>query len=177
MSVTHLDKHGLTTPKVTTEQLVLNGQVVDLENLGGGSATSVEDPAFFKSLVRRCELPDDRYYTIWSDSGDLMYMNFADKIVSGAHKFGSCSNLRNFTYSLASLTNGSSMFEGCKLNKKSAISIIKSLTDENMLTGSATLTLGIDKTFQTDPELSELLATSTVISKAGGTWNLTIIWN
>lgn len=177
MSVTHLDKHGLTTPKVTTEQLVLNGQVVDLENLGGGSATSVEDPAFFKSLVRRCELPDDRYYAIWSDSGDLMYMNFADKIVNGSYMFPSCINLRNFTYSLASLTDGSAMFSGCKLNKKSVISIIKSLTDENMLTGTATLTLGIDKTFQTDPELSELLATSTVISRAGGTWNLIINWN
>ena len=69
------------------------------------------------------------------------------------------------------------MFESCKLNKKSVISIIKSLTDENMLTGTATLTLGIDKTFQTDSELSELLATSTVISRAGGTWNLTINWN
>lgn len=177
MSVTHLDKHGLTTPKVTTEQLVLNGQVVDLENLGGGSATSVEDPAFFKSLVRRCELPDDRYYTIWSDSGDLMYMNFADKIVNGAQMFGSCANLRNFTYSLASLTDGSAMFSGCKLNKKSVISIIKSLTDENMLTGTATLTLGIDKTLQTDSELSELLANSTIISRVGGTWNLTINWN
>lgn len=177
MSVTHLDKHGLTTPKVTTEQLVLNGQVVDLENLGGGSATSVEDPAFFKSLVRRCKLPDDRYYTIWSDSGDLMYMNFADKIVNGARMFERCRNLRNFTYSLASLNDGSGMFHTCKLNKKSVIIIIKSLTDENMLTGTATLTLGIDKTLQTDSELSELLATSTVISRAGGTWNLSIIWN
>ena len=177
MSVTQLDKHGLTTPKVTTEQLVLNGQVVDLENLGGGSATSVEDPAFFKSLVRRCELPDDRYYTIWSDSGDLMYMNFADKIVNGNYMFGSCANLRNFTYSLPALTNGNDMFWGCKLNKKSVIAIIKTLTDENMLTGTATLTLGIDKTFQTDSELSELLVTSTVISRAGGNWNLTINWN
>ena len=177
MSVTHLDKHGLTTPKVTTEQLVLNGHVVDLENLGGGSATSVEDPAFFKSLVRRCELPDDRYYTIWSDSGDLMYMNFADKIVNGAHKFGSCANLRNFTYSLASLTNGSWMFESCKLNKKSVISIIKSLTDENMLTGTATIHIGVDKSLQTDEEITALLANTTVTSKAGGTWNLTIIWN
>lgn len=179
MSVTHLDKHGLTTPKVTTEQLVLNGQVVDLENLGGGGsgATSVEDPAFFKSLVRRCELPDDRYYIIWTDNGDIAYMNFADKIVNGNQMFERCRNLRNFTYSLASLNTGSSMFYTCKLNKKSVISIIKSLTDENMLTGTATLTLGIDKTFQTDPELSELLATSTVISRAGGTWNLIINWN
>ena len=109
MSVTHLDKHGITTPKVTTEQLVLNGQVVDLENLGGGGsgATSVDDPAFFKSLVRRCELPDNRYYTIWSDSGDLMYMNFADKIVDGIYFFSGCKNLRNFTYPLTSLTQRS----------------------------------------------------------------------
>ena len=179
MSVTHLDKHGLTTPKVTTDQLVLNGQVVDLENLGGGGsgATSVDDHAFFKSLVRRCELPDDRYYIIWTDSGDIAYMNFADKIVNGSNMFIACQNLRNFTYSLASLTNGSDMFSICKLNKKSVISIIKSLTNENMLTGTATLTLGIDKTFKTDSELSELLTTSTTISKAGGTWNLTINWN
>jgi hypothetical protein len=179
MSVPHLDKHGLTTPKVTTEQLVLNGQVVDLENLGGSGsgATSVDDPAFFKSLVRRCELLDDRYYIIWTDGGDIAYMNFADKIVNGTFMFGSCANLRNFTYSLASLTNGSGMFSTCKLNKKSVISIIRSLTDENMLTGTASLALGIDKTFQTDSELSELLATSTVISRGGGTWNLTISWN
>ena len=175
MSVTHLDKHGLTTPKVTTEQLVLNGQPVNYDNLG--EAVSIKDPAFFKSLVHRCELPDNRYYTIWSDSGDLMYMNFADKIVNGSNMFTACQNLRNFTYSLTSLTNGSDMFSICKLNKKSVISIIKSLTDENMLTGTATLTLGIDKTFKTDSELSELLATSTVISRAGGTWNLTINWN
>lgn len=175
MSVTHLDKHGLTTPKVTTEQLVLNGQPVNYDNLG--EAVSIKDPAFFKSLVRRCELPDDRYYIIWTDSGDIAYMNFADKIVNGSFKFASCANLRNFTYSLASLTDGSAMFSGCKLNKKSIISIIKSLTDENMLTETATLTLGIDKTLQTDSELSELLAISTVISRAGGTWNLTINWN
>ena len=177
MSVTHLDKHGLTTPKVTTEQLVLNGQVVDLSNMGGGSATSVEDPAFFKSLVRRCELPDDRYYTIWSDSGDLMYMNFADKLVDGSYMFEKCCNLRNFTYSLPALTKGINMFYACKLNKKSVIAIIKTLTEENMLTETAYINIGVDKSLQTDEEITALLASTTVTSKAGGTWTLSINWN
>ena len=177
MSVTHLDKHGLTTPKVTTEQLVLNGRVVDLSNMGGGSATSVEDPAFFKSLVRRCELPDDRYYTIWSDNGDLMYMNFADKIENGAGMFSVHENLRNFTFPLTSLRNGNEMFTRCKLNKKSVFAIIKTLKEENTLTGNSTIHLGIDKSLETDEELTALIANTTIPTKTGGSWKLYIYWN
>jgi hypothetical protein len=46
---------------------------------------------------------------------------------SGSGMFEKCKNLKVFTSSIKHLENGMNMFNGCKLNKESVLSIIRSI--------------------------------------------------
>lgn len=44
-------------------------------------------PEDFKNLVKRCELPDDANYILWTDTGNIAYMSFADRLINGDSMF------------------------------------------------------------------------------------------
>ena len=67
------------------------------------------------------------------------------------------------------------MFSGCRLNKKSVLAIVKTLQEDNQLTGSAGINLGVDKSLQTDEEMASL-QNAIITSAAGGTWTISIQW-
>ena len=81
------------------KKMLLNGQ--NIEDLWG-----LNLPEDYKKFVTRCELPEDENWSIWDDTGNLLYMNFNDKIINGTNMFQNCDNLTTFTFDLGSLTNG-----------------------------------------------------------------------
>ena len=94
--------------------------------------------------------------------------------------FSGCSNLTSFTGDLSSLTNGSGMFSGCKLDKDSVIRIITCLRESNTCSSSASLTIGCNSQYKNDPELLEALGITTwqsnvtIVGHGGGTWTITL---
>ena len=87
-----------------------------------------------------------------------------------------------FKSSLRSLTDGTGMFEGCKLSKQAVLNIVNTLKTENECNTDANITLGIVKTLENDQEILTALgitagATSAQITnKMGKKWNVTIQW-
>lgn len=87
-----------------------------------------------------------------------------------------------FKSSLRSLTDGTGMFEGCKLGKQAVLNIVNTLKTENECNTDANITLGIVKTLENDQEILTALgitagATSAQITnKMGNKWNVTIQW-
>ena len=55
-----------------------------------------------------------------------------------------------FKSSLRSLTDGTGMFEGCKLGKQAVLNIVNTLKTENECNTNANITLGIVKTLEND---------------------------
>lgn len=137
-------------------------------------------------------------------------------LVNSEHMFFSCVNLTSFNAQtpflkissnmfsgtklvsfsgdLTSLQSGESMFSYCKLDKPSVENIINCLRTTNVLTTTATIDLGIDKTLATDSELLEFLQISEGIAQSitivppvrtledgtvvgGGTWTVNLTWN
>lgn len=113
---------------------------------------------------------------------------------SGLNMFMSCSSFKTFNSSLDSLIDGTGMFLSCKLSKSSIQTIINCLRTTNVLTTTATLDLGIDKTLATDSELLEFLQISEGVAQSitivppvrtledgtvvgGGTWTVNLTWN
>ena len=72
------------------------------------------------------------------------------------------------------------MFDGCKLDKSSVIDIITCLKERNSCSSSASLTIGVDKQYQNDPELLEVLGITswtsrvTIVGHGGGTWTINL---
>lgn len=102
--------------------------------------------------------------------------------------------LKKFSSQLPSLINGSNMFNVGKLDKPSVENIINCLRTTNVLTTTAILDLGIDKTLATDSELLEFLQISEGVAQSitivppvrtledgtvvgGGTWTVNLTWN
>ena len=107
--------------RLNAKKMLLNGQ--NIEDLWG-----LNLPEDYKKFVTRCELPEDENWSIWSDNGNLLYINFSDKIINGDGMFRGCSNLSSFHFDLSSLTNGTSMFSGCS-NLTTFTRDLSSLTD------------------------------------------------
>ena len=68
------------------------------------------------------------------------------------------------------------MFQLCRLNKKSVLSIIKTLQEDNQLSGTSGINLGVDKSLETDEEITSL-QNATITSAAGGSWAIRIQFN
>lgn len=111
----------------------------------------------------------------------------------GLHMF-SGTKLVSFSGNLSSLQSGGGMFSYCRLDKPSVQNIINCLRTTNVLTTTATLDLGIDKTLATDSELLEFLQISEGVAQSitivppvrtledgtvvgGGTWTVNLTWN
>lgn len=243
LSSTEADIRVLKSKIVDAKKIKLNG-----ENLEDKFGFKQED---YPKLISRVNLPEDSNYILWTDSGNPVYISFADKLTKGYYEvdersglflgntaiktfdidlpkleyagnmfyecqnlisftgdvsslkygcaenvmgggvgmFENCKNLKVFTSSLKNLQNGYAMFIGCKLNKESVLSIVRSIKQENLYNGdtTATLSLGIDKNIISDEELlSELGITytdgvtgysSTITGFSGGQWNLAINFN
>ena len=109
-----------------------------------------------------------------SFNGDL------SSLTNGVSMFNGCSNLTSFNGDLSSLTDGYSMFSSCKLDKDSVIRIITCLRESNTCSSSEQLTIGVDKQYQNDPELLEVLGITswtssvTLVGHGGGTWAITL---
>lgn len=183
---------------VNAKQISLNG-----ENIADKFLNLPDD---YKKLVSRCNLPDDKNWALWGDDGNLIYMNFSDKIINGSQMFFDMPQIKSFTCDLTSLVDGSDMFSGCvyltkfdadisslesgegmfqdcKLDKTSVMNIIDNLRNKNNLTGQSIITLGIDEKYATDEELLNFLGISdgdaplTITSHGGGTWIVRKSWN
>ena len=83
-------------------------------------------PKDYKKLVTRCELPDDKNWMLLNDDGELLYLNFSEKILKGDEMFWG-TNLKKFVYPLSSLVSGNRMFEGCSLDAASVDAILDSI--------------------------------------------------
>ena len=109
--------------KLDAKRMLLNGK--NIEELWG-----LNLPDDYKKFITRCELPEDENWAIWDDNGNLLYMNFSDKIINGSYMFYGCSNLSLFSYDLSSLTVAERMFQKCS-NLSSFTSDLSSLTNGN----------------------------------------------
>lgn len=242
----------LRTDRLQAVKIQLKGENLDdiLQDLKDSSG--LQTATDYPKLISRVELPEDSNYILWTDSGNPVYISFADKLTKGYYEgsalqglfignmaittfdidlpaleyagnmfyqcenlvsftgdisslkygcveqfiagsgggmFENCKNLKVFTSSLKNLESGMNMFNGCKLNKESVLSIIRSIKQENLYSGedAATLTLGVDKNIISDEELLSELGityvegttyyTSVIESFAGGQWNLSISFN
>lgn len=106
LRATKADMNSAKIKKLDASEINFKGQKI--EELWG-----LNLPEDYPKFVRRCELPSDENWALWSDNGDLLYMNFSDKIKCGTNMFCDCHNLTTFTSDLSSLTNGEYMFSGC----------------------------------------------------------------
>lgn len=199
LKATVIDTRRINGKQIDVEKIKLKGE--NIEDLWG-----FQNPEDFKKLCTRCELPEDKPWSLWTDEGNLVYFNRSEKIVNGQNMFSNqetitsfnsdlrnltngsrmffgCNNLTIFESDLSNLTNGEYMFLGCKLNKESVINIINCIKEKNVAEGNMYLNLGIDSSFLNDTELESILgisgeATSTNITGHGGaTWNITLEWN
>ncbi len=108
--------------KYTTQTASLKTTFADIRNLDAKNikikGQNIEElwglnlPEDYKKFVTRCELPEDENWSIWDDTGNLLYINFSDKIINGNGMF-SRTGLTSFTSDLSSLTSGESMFLVC----------------------------------------------------------------
>lgn len=104
-------------------------------------------------------------------------------LVSGHNMFNGCSSLTSFKGDMTIMTNGTDMFNGCKLDKDSVLGIINCLKTTNTCNKSANLYLGINASLSNDSEIltalgiSEGATSATLTGHGGGTWSLTLSWN
>lgn len=184
---------------INAKEININGESIE-DKLG------LQLPKDYSKLMSRCDLPEDKNWALWGDDGNLIYMNFSDKIINGEYMFCDmsqlksfncdlssleigdsmfeyCKNLTDFKGDISSLTSGSYMFSGCRLNKSSVIHIINNLKEKNTYSSSASITLGIDGTLIADEELLTFLGISegdnyvTITGKGGGVWDVELEWN
>lgn len=89
--------------------------------------------------------------------------------------FQNCTGLTSWTVELPNLTNGTSMFAGCKLDKDSVHCIAESIPvkPDGAATTLYRLVLGIDASLQNDADVAADLATIETTKK----WILTTQWN
>ena len=133
LRATKADMNSAKIKKLDASEINFKGQKI--EELWG-----LNLPEDYPKFVRRCELPSDENWALWSDNGDLLYMNFSDKIKCGTEMFSNCVNLRTFNFDLSSLTNGFGMFHHCS-NLTTFNSNLSSLTNgENMFYYCSNLT-------------------------------------
>ena len=121
LSSTYANVRKLNAKVVDAKKIKIDGE--NIENLWG-----LNLPKDYPKLISRCELPKNKPWALWTDSGDLVYFNQSEKIVNGKKMFNNCKNITTFDCDLSSLTNGESMFEGC-INITRFTSDLSSLTD------------------------------------------------
>lgn len=102
LKATKADVGKLNTNKFDSSEIRLRGQ--NIEELLKLSP---------KELVFRCELPEDKPWSLWTDDGNLLYFNKSEEIVNGRALF-SYRPITSFDSDLSSLTNGDMMFYRCK---------------------------------------------------------------
>lgn len=93
----------LKTRVFDAQEIQLNGQ--DIQELMG-----FRDPEDFNELVKRYNLPTDEDYIIWTDSGNVAHVSFADKLTDGTSLFEN-SGIDAWDISMAKLDNGQNMFK------------------------------------------------------------------
>ena len=71
-------------------------------------------PNDYPKLISRCELPEDRNWTIWDNNGNLLYMNFNDKITDGSGMFSDTATLTSFEIDLPLMEKCEGMFAWCE---------------------------------------------------------------
>lgn len=106
LKATKADIRLLDSKKSNSDKIYLRNQ--DIEELWGFDRNKD-----FKKLVHRYDIKDDDNFILWTDSGDLAYINFADKIVDGTSMFRRQYKITNFNFDLSSLKMGNYMFELC----------------------------------------------------------------
>ena len=88
------------------KDIKLNGE--SIEDLWG-----FQENEDFKKLMKRCTIPEDKPFILWSDKGDIVYMSFADELEDGQNLFYNHSSLGSFTTNLPNLTTAHRMFCMC----------------------------------------------------------------
>lgn len=101
LKATKADIGKLNTNKLNSSEIRLRGQ--NIEELLKLSP---------KELVFRCELPEDKPWSLWTDDGNLLYFNKSEEIVNGNALFLNHA-IDSFDFDLSSLTNGNQMFHNC----------------------------------------------------------------
>lgn len=88
----------LKTRVFDAQEIKLNGQ--DIQELWG-----FQNPEDFNELVKRYNLPTDEDYIIWTDSGNVAHMSFADVLTDGTSLFEN-SGIDAWDISMPKLDNG-----------------------------------------------------------------------
>ena len=107
------------------EKIKIKGQ--NISDLWG-----LKFPEDYPKLVTRCQLPEDENWSLWDDNGNLVYINFSDKIINGTNIFQYCDKLTTFSSDLSSLIDGTNMFYNCS-NLTSFTSDLSSLSNGIMM--------------------------------------------
>lgn len=226
LKATKADIRLLDSKKSNSDKIYLRNQ--DIEELWGFDRNKD-----FKKLVHRYDIKDDDNFILWTDSGDLAYINFADKIVDGSYMlekqykitnfnfdlsalknakcmfadcdgmvsfnsnlgkledgtsmfrgclklsefntnldslkdgtgmFSDCCSLTSFKINLPNLINTAGMFSGCSLDKESVFHILNCLKNNECMNTTAKMSIGINASLRTDPEIMELLEIDLVSS-------------
>lgn len=106
LKATNADIRILKSKTSDSEKIYLRGD--DIEDLWG-----FNDPRDFKKLVKRCVLTNDDNYILWTDTGNIAYISFADKLINGNSMFQSIPTIKYFNFELPLLKVGSNMFQYC----------------------------------------------------------------
>jgi hypothetical protein len=78
LSSTYADIRKLNAKIVDAKKIKLNG-----ENLEDKFGFKQED---YPKLISRVDLPEDSNYILWTDSGNPVYISFADKLTKGYYE-------------------------------------------------------------------------------------------
>ena len=118
LKATTVDSRKVSSKFVDAEQIKVNGQDVS-------EVWEITKPEDYKKLITRCELPDDEDWAIYNDNGQLIYMNFADKIVNavmsynfdnlktGNYMFYASNYMIEMNTNMSKLTSAVYMFQSC----------------------------------------------------------------
>ena len=157
---------------VTIDTKILDAKKVETAELlvDGVSISEVVPKWKPREHIYRCVLEEDDDYIIYDDEGNFLDCKL-DKLENGSNLFQYVKGVENFSFSLPSLTNGSSMFANCNLGEKAVESILRTIPEYPE--GSHPLTMIMSRdAFEKFNEITENVATTpgTILYKG---WNIT----
>ena len=132
LKATSIDARFMSSKSIDADKIKIKGK--DITEMMG-----LNLPEDYAKLVTRCELPENEFWTIMDDNGNVLYLNEA-VLTNGNSLFAGTLTNKSFDIDMRNLTDGTKMFQRC-YHLESFKSDLKSLTvGGNMFHGCTELT-------------------------------------
>jgi hypothetical protein len=124
-------------------------------------------------------LPEMQFWFVNDTKLKRVKINDVSKVTSAVQLYENCIALEEFPTTYPSLSNGQSMFNGCRLKKQHAVEVLSGIP--RWTSGTHKLTIGIHIDHQNDEEVLAAIALAdkaqTPVADGGKGWTLTVQWN